>query len=57
MAGYPDAASVLVDSVAPGTNGCGNEVTLDQGGLSRPQDGDGGGTPACDIGALERPAA
>ena len=57
VGGYPAATSVLVDAIAPGTNGCGTEVTEDQSGVARPQDGDGDGTSACDIGALERPAA
>ena len=61
---YPDTfgddpvpGGVLVDAIPHGSNGCGTEIVTDERGRARPQDGDGDGSAACDIGALERPAA
>lgn len=51
-----DATSPLVDAIPPGVNGCGTTVTDDLSGSPRPTDGNGDGTPGCDIGARERPA-
>lgn len=48
--------SPLIDAVPVGVNGCGVDLVDDQGHVARPQDGDGDGVPACDIGARERPA-
>ncbi|NIP44241.1 MAG: hypothetical protein GWN61_22685, partial [candidate division Zixibacteria bacterium] len=44
-------SSAALDAIPEGTNGCGDLYTEDQRGIPRPFDGDGDGTPACDIGA------
>ena len=49
--------SPLIDAIPVGVNGCGDTLVDDQGFRARPQDGDGDGVAACDIGARERPAA
>jgi hypothetical protein len=46
--------SPAIDPIPVGTNGCGNILTTDQRGISRPQDGDGNGLAQCDIGAFEK---
>jgi CSLREA domain-containing protein len=50
-------ASPLVDAIPVGVAGCGAEVVDDMSGAARPTDGNGDGTPGCDIGARERPEA
>jgi hypothetical protein len=48
--------SPLIDAIPVGVNGCGDDLVDDQARVVRPQDGDGDGVAACDIGARERPA-
>lgn len=52
---FPDPDSPLRDAIAPGTLGCGTTVRSDiRGGVDvRPNDGNGDGVAACDIGAWE----
>ncbi len=45
--------SPAIDRIPADINGCGNMVATDQRGVTRPRDGDGDGTSACDIGAYE----
>ncbi|MBL8062150.1 MAG: S-layer homology domain-containing protein [Anaerolineales bacterium] len=45
--------SPALDAIPNNTNGCGTLYTVDQRGASRPQDGNGDTTVACDIGAFE----
>ena len=45
--------SPAVDAIPANINGCGATYTVDQRGASRPQDGNGDTTVACDIGAFE----
>lgn len=45
-----------VDAIPAGVADCGTFITTDVSGAVRPADGDGDGTAACDIGALELPA-
>jgi CSLREA domain-containing protein len=45
--------SDALDRIPSGTNGCGTTYTDDQRGAERPQDVDGDGTAACEIGAFE----
>ena len=47
------ASSPMTDAVPAGVHGCGTTVTDDLLLRARPFDGDGDGTAACDIGALE----
>jgi CSLREA domain-containing protein len=50
----PLDGSPAIDHIPNGTNGCGTApLDQDQRGEPRPADGDGNGTAACDIGALE----
>jgi hypothetical protein len=46
--------SLAIDAIPSSTNGCGTDITTDQRGKVRPQDGDANGTTGCDIGAFER---
>lgn len=46
-------SSAALDAIPEGMNGCGDLYTEDQRGIPRPFDGDGDGTPACDIGSFE----
>ncbi len=46
-------ASPAIDTIPKGVSGCGSAVTTDQRGELRPQDGNGDGFPACDMGAYE----
>jgi CSLREA domain-containing protein len=45
--------SPALDAIPNGTGGCGTTFTVDQSGVTRPQDGNGDLTFACDIGARE----
>lgn len=45
--------SDALDRIPSGTNGCGTTYTDDQRGAERPQDVDGDGLAACEIGAFE----
>ncbi len=57
VAGYElNPGSPLIDAIPVGTLGCGADVVDDLAGAARPQDGDGDGVPACDVGARERAA-
>lgn len=47
------AASVAVDAIPAGVNGCGSTAITDQRGAFRPADGDDSGSAACDKGAFE----
>ena len=49
----PLPGSPAIDQILGGFNGCGTTFQIDQRGVQRPQDGDGNGGYACDIGALE----
>lgn len=49
----PLPGSPAIDLILPGTNGCNTVFRNDQRGITRPQDGDGNGGFACDIGAVE----
>lgn len=49
----PFEGSTAIDAIPQGTLGCGDPGTVDVVGASRPFDGDGDGTAACDIGAWE----
>ena len=48
------ANAPTIDRIPIGTLGCGSTLTHDVLGAPRPVDGDGDGTSACDIGAIER---
>jgi hypothetical protein len=45
--------SPAIDAILGGVSGCGSSFQADERGVSRPQDGDGNGGFACDIGAVE----
>ncbi|MCS6804523.1 MAG: pectinesterase family protein, partial [Blastocatellia bacterium] len=49
------AGSVAIDAATDCADGGGNTITDDQRGVMRPIDGDGDGTPECDVGAYEAP--
>jgi nitrous oxidase accessory protein NosD len=42
-----EPGSPAIDAIAPGVNGCGTNITMDQRGVTRPQG------PGCDFGAYE----
>lgn len=54
----PLIGSPLIDAGDPGgcTDADGSSLSVDQRGQTRPTDGDGDGTPRCDIGAVETAA-
>jgi hypothetical protein len=45
--------SPAIDAIGQGAGGCATDLTEDQRGEPRPQDGDNDGAIACDVGAFE----
>jgi hypothetical protein len=46
--------SPAIDAIPTGTYGCATDITQDQRGVTRPQNGNSNGTSGCDIGAFEK---
>lgn len=51
---FPSPGSPRIDAIPVGTLGCGSTLVSDIRAFPRPNDGDGDGVAACDIGAWER---